>query len=404
MNLKPENKTKVVESGHVTTSFNAEASFPNIKSSNAPGSKEAVVLPPSKAQTSAVSTRTETTSKSTPKAASPTKPIYKPVLKPTAQTAPRTADDARRLDIENISLRFDTIAAALGDGLMGREPLEIPHDDVKLVKNATNSKAWVKKLIEAFGKDYLATSEEANKNSPSQQEWFTRWQKQAHINVVAIYEAKAADHLEKSCWHLFDAVIKFHELGVVNAANQSTWASSDLKCSERLAFIVSIIEKYALIRLDILRSWHVDEIAANPEAFIKRKIVNCWNNGRRAERLSKAVADSEASEKGSGKKRAAREEQTDQQGSVDGIPGKGKKVRKSLPVGQGERRAKGEGKGEGEGEGESKSAIKRPHSTAVQNSEDKNSTSKKLPATAKVTPENVAKSRGGEESDGMDED
>jgi hypothetical protein len=50
----------------------------------------------------------------------------------------------------------------------------------------------------------------------------------------------------------------------------------------RLAYTVTIIEKYAPVRLDIIRLWHVEEIAASPEDFIKRKLINCWNNGIRA--------------------------------------------------------------------------------------------------------------------------
>lgn len=32
------------------------------------------------------------------------------------------------------------------------------------------------------------------------------------------------------------------------------------------------------VRLDILRLWHIEEVAANPEAFVRRKLVNCWKN------------------------------------------------------------------------------------------------------------------------------
>jgi len=72
--------------------------------------------------------------------------------------------------------------------------------------------------------------------------------------------------------------------------------ASKLKCSKRLACIVGILEKYALVRLDVLKAWHVDEIAMNPQAFIKRKLVNCWNNANRAERAKTAGTKRKAGE------------------------------------------------------------------------------------------------------------
>jgi hypothetical protein len=144
----------------------------------------------------------------------------------------------------------------------------------------------VKKLMQAFAVDYLGDPEDTRKNSPFQKAWYARWQRQAHVCVVAIFEMKDQSHLEKCCWYLFDAIIKAHELGVLTMA-ANNWSSSKLKCSKRLAATVAIIEKYAPIRLDVLRLWHIDEVAANPEAFIKRKLINCWTNDIRAEQNAK---------------------------------------------------------------------------------------------------------------------
>jgi len=100
--------------------------------------------------------------------------------------------------------------------------------------------------------------------------------------IVAI-KAKDPSHLERCCWFLFDAIIKAHELGVlIMPANN--WSPSKLTCSARLAATVAIIEKYAPVRLDILRLWHIEEVAANPDAFVKRKLINCWNNSIRAQK------------------------------------------------------------------------------------------------------------------------
>ena len=308
MSLKTEDsKTKAAKSDNVTDHGVDKASSPDSTSTDTFEASQTVVSTPSKGPTAVAPTSKGVTSK---------KPI-----RPATSTTPSTDDDTRSLNIGNVTLLFDTIDGALSDGLMGREPLTIENDDVTLVKNARNSKAWVKKLIEAFGQDYLAQSEDTSKDKPKQKEWFARWQKQAHLSVITIVETKDPAHLEKSCWHLFHAVVKAHELGVINPANRLT--PSELKCSERLAFIVSIIEKYALVRLDVLRAWHVDEIAANPEAFIKRKITNCWNNGHRAER-SKIAKD----EKAAGKKRVVHDDDGQAEQSGVQTPVMGKKARK----------------------------------------------------------------------------
>lgn len=194
--------------------------------------------------------------------------------------------DARRLDVANLALQFNTADSALSDGLIGRESLEIKNDDFQNEKSGGRPKYWVKKFMEAFAVDYLGEPEDTSKNSPTQKAWYARWQKQAHVGVVAIFDMKDPSHLEKCCWYLFDSIVKAHELGVLTMA-ANNWTSSKLKCSRRLAATVVIIEKYAPVRHDILRLWHIDEIAANPEALVKRKLTNCWNNGIRAERYAK---------------------------------------------------------------------------------------------------------------------
>ncbi|KAM0692367.1 hypothetical protein Q7P36_008568 [Cladosporium allicinum] len=146
-------------------------------------------------------------------------------------------------------------------------------------------KATSSKFMEAFSVDHLGDPEDTKKNSPAQKAWYARWQKQAHVVVVSIFEAKDKSHLEKCCWYLFDAIIKSHELGVLTMAANNR-AASKLKCSKRLAATVVIVEKYAPVRLDVIKLWHIDEVAANPEAFVKRKLTNCWNNGIRAEKYA----------------------------------------------------------------------------------------------------------------------
>jgi hypothetical protein len=217
-------------------------------------------------------------------------PLSVPSLPPTASGATQAIapanSNARRLDVANLALVFNTADAALSDGLIGRESLEIKNDDFLREKSGNRPEYWVKKLMQAFAVDYLGDPEDTRKNSPAQKVWYARWQRKAHVCVVAIFEMKDQSHLEKCCWYLFDAIIKAHELGVLTMA-ANNWSSSKLKCSKRLAATVAIIEKYAPVRLDVLRLWHIDKIAANPEAFIKRKLINCWNNGIRAEQNAK---------------------------------------------------------------------------------------------------------------------
>lgn len=310
--------------------FDDETLPSGFPTANAAGSGDAETLPSSIVRGTATATPGRTASKSSPDTAT--------------SNASASDGDAKCLDIDNVVLRFDTIEDALGDGLMGRESLKVENDDFATIKSGAHPKAWVKSLMEAFGRDYLAEPEDASKRAPKQKEWFTRWQKQAHVSVLTIFEAKGMSHLEKSCWHLFDSVIKAHELGVIHTANH--WSPSSIKCSKRLAFIVSIIEKYALVRVDVLRSWLVDEIAANPEAFIKRKLTNCWNNEHRAVNNAETKARKQASGNSAGKKRAMRKI-----ASIDGqispsaqddivTPVPGKKARQSYAADEAQNSAK----------------------------------------------------------------
>jgi hypothetical protein len=219
----------------------------------------------------------------------PAPPSAPSSLPPTAiatRTIAPAESDARRLDVVNLALRFNSAESALSDGLIGRKSLEIENDDFEHEKSDGRPKYWVKRFMEAFAKDYLGEPEDTKKNSPEQKAWYARWQNQAHVGVVGIFKMKDQSHLEKCCWYLFDSIIKSHELGVFTMV-ANDWSPSKLKCSKHLAATVTIIEKYAPVRLDLLRLWHIEEVAANPEAFIKRKLVNCWNNGNRAERNAK---------------------------------------------------------------------------------------------------------------------
>ena len=215
----------------------------------------------------------------------PSVPSSLPTATGATQVIPPANSDARRLGVANLALQFNTADEALSDGLIGRESLEIEKDDFQREKSGDRPKYWVKKFMEAFSVDYLGDPEDTKKDSPAQKAWYARWQKDAHVVVVSIFEAKDKSHLEKCCWYLFDAIIKSHELGVLTLA-ANNWAASKLKCSKRLAATVVIIEKYAPVRLDVLRLWHIEEVAANPEAFVKRKLTNCWNNGIRAEKYA----------------------------------------------------------------------------------------------------------------------
>lgn len=155
-------------------------------------------------------------------------------------------------------------------------------------------------------------------------------------------------------------MIKAHELGVVTTSIITNGIPSKFKCSERLAYIVSVLEKYALVRLDVLRSWHVDEIAADPEGFIKRKITNCWNNGQRAEKTAsnKKGKEGEDGVKPSKKRKARGGDVQAEQDVVETAAVKGKKAKVATSGGgNGAAKKDGEDKGKG-GAKRTKSAAK----------------------------------------------
>lgn len=361
------------EQSNFTTSTAQNDSSSDNKSSDSSESSEEVLPSPSNVQTVNVPTLTITVSKETLKPATAT-----------TSTAPTNTEDAKRLIIPDMPLNFSTIDGALGDGLLGREPMTIINDDVAVVKIHSNSQAWVTKLTSAFGTDYLSNPEDTTKNTPAQRDWFTRWQKQAHVTILTIITAKDPKHLERSCWYLVDAVIKAHELGVVDAGGNVS--PSGLKCSERLAFIVSMLEKYALVRRDVLRAWHVDEIAANPEAFIKRKLVNCWNNGHRAEK-AKEAKEGKATEK----KRAA--SKVDEEAEVQ-TPFKAKKVRKSKADAAEDDNT------------DTSTSANNTRSALTPDSDDKNmeSTPSEHPTTLNASSSDIAENDASDAVDAMEED
>lgn len=363
------------EPDNVTSTTVHKDSSSDNKSTSSVESGDAVVPSPSGVQTVNVPVPTSTV------------PVYtRPAHSAAQVTASINNDpDARRLIVPSKTLNFTTIDDALGDGLWGREPMTIKNDDFAAIKNDPDSQAaWVSQLIEAYTVDYISTPEDPTKTTRAQHEWFARWQKQAHATIVTLVHTKDPDHLEKACWHLLETVLKAHELGVVDAAGNLT--PSKLKCSERLAFIVEILEKYALVRLDVLRAWHVEEIAASPEAFIKRKLVNCWNNAHRAEKAKE--------KKVAGAKRAAGD--VDEEGE-GGAPGKGKKARKSLAGNATDGEAKDEGKTNGETGTEHSGSVITP------DSDDKEITLASRPAALNASSGDHVMVNGGEAVDDGDD-
>jgi hypothetical protein len=279
-------KSKKIDTGKAASkATKVAASAPGNASDAAPPSVPAVAGDEEAPSTSEIPHTDATGANGAP--AVPSNPSSHPFTSDATQAAAPAASDAKHLDVANLALSFDDADSALSDGLIGRESLEIKNDDFEQEKSGGRPKYWVKKFTEAFGKDYLIDPEDAKKNRPEQKAWYARWQKQAHKVVVAIFEVKDQSRLEKCCWFLFDSIMKTHELGAITTAAKN-WAPSKLKCSIRLAYTVTIIEKFAPVRLDVLRVWHIEEIAASPEDFIKRKLINCWNNGIRAEKIAKS--------------------------------------------------------------------------------------------------------------------
>lgn len=428
MAAEPNNVTSTIahedsspEPDNLTTSTAQKDSSSENKSSSSVESGEAVVHSPSNDQAVNAPTLTNqtvnvpTVTTQTANVSTPTViPVYTRPFKPVTGTGAANNDDAKRLVVPNTTLHYDTIDAAIGDGLLGRQPITIENDDVAVVKIKANSQIWVNKLVSAFTIDYLSTPEDTTRTSSAQQEWFTRWQKQGHATLVAIINGKHPNHLEQSCWFLLRAVLNAHELGIVDAGGNL--APAKTKCSERLAFIVSILEKYALVRLDVVRAWHVDEIAANPEAFIKRKLVNCWNNANRAEKAKEEKAKKEAEkakkegQKVAGTKRKAGKsvEEYEDEGEVEvQTPVKAKKARtlksKADAANDG---ANNDGKTKANSKSNSKTVTKHPHTALTHDSDDQEEstpTKRSAALKAKASFGNAVKDNDSDALDDMDE-
>jgi hypothetical protein len=406
VNTSNANEDSSSEPDNVTASTAQKDSSSDNKSTSSVESGEAVVPSPSNVQTvnaPTLNVQTVNVPTSTVQTANVSTltvvPVYTRPFRPVTATA--NNDDAKRLVVPNATLHFNTVDAAIGDGLLGRQAITIENDDVAVVKIAANSQVWVNKLVSAFTVDYLSTPEDTTKNSSAQQEWFTRWQKQAYATLVTIINGKDSKHLEKSCWFLLKAVLNAHELGIVDAGGNLT--ASKTKCSERLAFIVSIVEKYALVRLDVLRAWHVDEIAANPEAFIRRKLVNCWNNSHRAEKAKEEKAKKEGQKVAGTKRKAGKSVEEDEESEVQ-TPVKAKRARKSK-ADAADDGAKNDDKSN-KSKSTTKTTTKHPRSALTPDSDDKELTPTKRSTTLKANaPSGAAvKDHAGDAVDDMDED
>lgn len=70
----------------------------------------------------------------------------------------------------------------------------------------------------------------------------------------------------------------------------------EMICSKRLEQITNCVERFPLIRIDLLDDSNIDMLAATPRGCVQRKIANCWNNTRRAklEQIRKNVAAPDA--------------------------------------------------------------------------------------------------------------
>lgn len=194
----------------------------------------------------------------------------------------------RRLPISNRPLHYSNTTEALRDQTMGRKRFVLEEDDWQETKRDDNARRWIKQLVNAFGTDYLEGPTQPSRQSEQHKIWFKRWQKSGNRVAAILFHNKGQLYLERCCWAVFDAVIKIHELGTFTTDAQ--WQpNKTLKCSDRLARVVELIEQYALIRSDVLRGENntITDLVANPDAAIKRKLVNCWNNFNRSYRNEK---------------------------------------------------------------------------------------------------------------------
>lgn len=144
---------------------------------------------------------------------------------------------------------------------------------------------WVRKVMRALlHTKYRGSFFQRRRDiplTPKEAEDWERWQT-SNVNSV-----DATLQLDGTLWEveahaqlILEEVEEIHKKdGGHRLSNLK--ANRDLKCSERLEAIVSVLQDYAIVRYDVLNDIKLHEFVKNPVGLANAKVSNVWNNLRK---------------------------------------------------------------------------------------------------------------------------
>lgn len=195
-------------------------------------------------------------------------------------------------------------------------PLKVEHDDRDDV--AAHREHWIPLIAAALDESFEAEPPKAeDRKTPAHLVQWTQWQTENENKTWVVLSAHPNPPiLAQSCAYIFyDMVLEAHRPGKglkdVCKTISNGGPNLELKCSERIEKAINALEKYPIVRLDLVKLERLHGLLASPDGFVTRKIDNMWqNSSRKYKKLAQEKADGEeggAGAKGKGKKRKAAE-------------------------------------------------------------------------------------------------
>lgn len=195
-------------------------------------------------------------------------------------------------------------------------PLRVEHDDRDDV--AAHPEQWIPLIAAALDESFEAEPPKVeDRKTPARLVQWTQWQTENENKTWVVLSAHPSPPmLAQSCAYIFyDMVLEAHRPGKglkdVCKTISNGGPNLELKCSERIEKAINALQKYPIVRLDLVKLERLHGLLASPDGFVTRKIDNMWqNSSRKYKKLAQEKADGEgggAEAKGKGRKRKAAE-------------------------------------------------------------------------------------------------
>lgn len=222
--------------------------------------------------------------------------------------SPRSEINVKKLLITDMETARDTAIKLI--------PLKVEYDDRDDV--AAHPEHWIPLIAAALDESFVAEPPKiADKEDSARLVQWTQWQTENENKTWIVLSAHPNPPMfAQSCAYIFyDMVLEAHRPGKglrdVCKTISNGGPNLELKCSERIEKAINALEKYPIVRLDLVKLERLHGLLASPDGFVTRKIDNMWqNSSRKYKKLAQEKAEGEeggAEAKGKGRKRKAAE-------------------------------------------------------------------------------------------------